>query len=1166
MYKSTHVKGILLLLVLAMALGGYGVLAYPVSGIPDNAKYTDFTGQAGYRGDNQIGTAEITYANDKYIYNPKDPTRTMKYDDNTTAPIADVINWDAADGVFGKKTGDTVMKSEIKDTVLQAYYPTSGVVPFINVMPGSAHKVAERESLVLTYEVAFADFNVDRSLQLKMATPTGSGKDPTGTNALNILNGDVKLFGTAVKGLTLATNTWYHIQLIMTAGSADGTTPNLAELYVNGKSFGTKEFDADKSDEAMTKMEYVNSARFMTTFAKNGASKSYKPAITYYDNIYLAAYQGELQYTPFSPVLTHTDSDIQAMLSAANGFMPVLETESRTVADVLDENKLSTDGMTAYMTSAAGEILNPTESIVDNYLVFEKKKDTMIYFFKKTDSKIWNQNFNTGDTIQEIKNQVSAECGNNAALGYNNKTIHNIGIADALGGKISGDKAAVIQNNLQYDSKYPDPFFSFYTNAYAGANIMQKATIEVSMYTDGAADFALSYTTDGNDSGIRELLKISPQAQVSVNGMARNDIRWEHGRWYRIAAVLTPGSAEAELFINGKTVGKFTVNTTLVAIQRIKLGYSAKAESAGNMITLGVDDFNMYYGDYKPQVLSLTSTDNEVAYVDDGNEMITVLVGSEDEEIDAFDLSSALNPGQGKLTFYTDDTFKTDCSNDYVGNGYYAILSSQDEVSRRYYKIAMLAGNVVGISKSNYTYDNVQRTVSGVLRGTPVDTFLGSFELFEGHTAKVVKDNVDIGAGSVIYDGMKLKISKGNESVDYNIVLDTEFDENFDNISFDYTTADSINQVEDLSLIIPPVETEARIKTEIPEGRNSAAVHFTSTGQTSNDIPSRNMGIQKASGNKGMGNVIAVEVSVCSDDTSAAFILNGIYRLPNDSKDKYLTLAGISQGGRFTAMNRLTEISAKTGQWYRLQLVMERTTGAYRFYIDGILQAKGTERNLINLEYFSSIRLQHVTWFETPRSTWGDDFKLYNAYDINCFDGSGTSAAISSDKYFMVQDKFGEITINGHDGDTVATVLSGIRTSGRANVVALNADGSQIGDTSVASADGMIIRVSSAEGLAVRDYKLARETLVGPIRLEKDEAGNTTASVNIQSAKLQKAALVLAEYHGNQLVKVVFDKKNDIMGKQTLTCKSNVTEGNKIKAMILEDLENMIPLANSVEG
>ena len=290
----------------------------------------------------------------------------MKYDDNTTAPVADVINWDAADGVFGKKTGDTVMKSEIKDTVLQAYYPTSGVVPFINVMPGSAHKVAEGESLVLTYAVAFADFNVDRSLQLKMATPTGRGKDPTGTNALHILNGDVKLFGTAVKGLTLATNTWYHVQLIMTAGSADGATPNLAELYVNGKSFGTKEFDADKSDAAMTKMEYVNSARFMTSFVKNGASKSYKPAITYYDNIYLAAYQGGLQYTPFSPVLTHTDSDIQAMLSAANGTMPVLETESRTVADVLDGNKLSTDGMTAYITNAAGEILNPAESIVNN--------------------------------------------------------------------------------------------------------------------------------------------------------------------------------------------------------------------------------------------------------------------------------------------------------------------------------------------------------------------------------------------------------------------------------------------------------------------------------------------------------------------------------------------------------------------------------------------------------------------------------------------------------------------------------------------------------------------------------------------------------------------------------------------------------------------------------
>ena len=145
-------------------------------------------------------------------------------------------------------------------------------------------------------------------------------------------------------------------------------------------------------------------------------------------------------------------------------------------------------------------------------------------------------------------------------------------------------------------------------------------------------------------------------------------------------------------------------------------------------------------------------------------------------------------------------------------------------------------------------------------------------------------------------------------------------------------------------------------------------------------------------------------------------------------------------------------------------------------------------------------------------------------------------------------------------------VLSGIRTSGRANVVALNADGSQIEDTSIASADGMIIRVSSAEGLAVRDYKLDSGTLVGQISLEKDEAGNATASVSLQSAKLQNAVLVLAEYNKNQLVKVIFDEKNGIMGKQTLTCNSNVTEGNRIKAMLLEDLENMIPLANSVDG
>ena len=1198
-------KKILSILVSAILLfsnlPSISIMAYPeIENMPENALYTNFTGHDGFLDNQDVivdnSNGKITYANTTVVYDPANPDKKIDskwFKDKKSRKVPPVINWKTVDGIFGKDTNDRSSHLHIDNFILDAdydgdgapdydYFVTSSTSPYLYVAPSSDKQaLAEGESQVIMFDIAFGDFNVSRSFQLRDSSNSIPGFSIS-------TNRNLKFLGEEIKDFKFERDKWYNFQIILTAGSEDGTVPNTATLYIDGKLVvDNKPFDSNTDDSDMTKFKCVSNFRINTSLVENKSTpKKYREVNTFYDNIYFASYKGDAQYTPSAITLTHTDPRINDMLTSISGSMDIKVNDSYTVADVLNGLSSHENLKSATVVDANGNLLSDNESIANSYLKIETN-DNNTFYYKFTGPTpagimLWEEDFNVDDNVNldDLAQIIAAAGKTSNPFSYNRKKIHTCELKGSLGGKTSDNKAATIS----YQGEYPsagadrDPFYHFYINSYIGYEHTEPITVELSLYTKGNENvrFIVDASVDPNAETPKRILEIKENETIEFGGNSVNtaSFKWGHEQWHKLAAVLYPqdsGTHHVEIYLDGEYMGSYNWDSTnFDCIGRIKVGYFITDDATDEEILLAIDDFKAYTGGYDaPEPMFVTSNISNV-YVNESTRTISLLVNEIGDGVDAFDLLSVLEvSGGGTIQFFANNDFTQEI-HDYIYDGMTLRLTSPDSSFYKYYSIREVKTDsfVPGIKSSDYKFDNAEKIISGVFKGTPVSVFLDKITFFEKQTVKVVSNgNVLTNTDYLINDAV-LQITYEGQTVDYQIVYDIHIDEDFNEINIDYRRGDP-STVGNWFLTIPATESaeSAFIRTEIPETRTSPAVRLWSKGLTPKDVSARNMGIQRKGGDTvlDLSNVVAIELSLLNNGPGVIHI-NGIHKQFGDSATKYISIFGLHSNGKVGLFPAKYYQYFEAGKWYRMHFIFDRNTGNYKFYVNGILTESGNNPTLAKIEYFQNLRIQHPIITGVEHDTWADDFKVFYAYDLDYYNHAGISTELDiSSNYYSSSDEFGNISIHVQKGTTIGDIYNNITGVDGATFSILNADGTPITDHSTSVQDGMIIKVTSRDGLTERDYILTDEVLIEDINFSLEDDNKLTASVNIKNADNLNATLILAEYNNDSLVQVIYSQQTNISGVQIISESINFTEGNTVKAMLWSSITNIKPLTSAKE-
>ena len=478
-------------------------------------------------------------------------------------------------------------------------------------------------------------------------------------------------------------------------------------------------------------------------------------------------------------------------------------------------------------------------------------------------------------------------------------------------------------------------------------------------------------------------------------------------------------------------------------------------------------------------------------------------------------------------------------------------------------------GENYGIAGSHaYTYSNSNRTVSGVISGTPAETFLNNISFYGGQTVSVLNQNG--GQADVVTEGCTLAIVANGEQMDYTIQLKKVID-----LDFEAWNGIKISNNAQQNLPggygwgIPTGEKNeetAYIEAVQPAGRDNTALHLYSKALTPNSESYRHMSVSKAGlGSSDTGDAFVIEASIMTDNADAVTVILGIYK--NGSGNLvYPSLVEFGTNRKISIFGAVTQ-EFELGRWYRIHVVADKSSKLVTGYIDGKMVYQGTPPLMQDLSYLTDLRAQQQFAQGIERNSYFDDFAVYPIYNAEAFDASLIDTSITSES-LNIKDN----AVNGFGGMTVAQVAAAIHTAPGARVEVCNADGTA---AQGAAQKEMLVKVTAKDQKTSAVYLLDNPyAIISPIMLALDgikittqfNTGLLSASVDVEYWKEPyPIALAVAQYKDGKMIKLAVEEKK-VVGIQTVSCGLNITEteGTTVKVFLMNGLAGMLPLSEAV--
>ena len=182
-----------------------------------------------------------------------------------------------------------------------------------------------------------------------------------------------------------------------------------------------------------------------------------------------------------------------------------------------------------------------------------------------------------------------------------------------------------------------------------------KVTTEISILAPDSYNTITSALHVAYNGSWRPLLQLYHDGKIGINNKYIE--QWVPGRWYNLAVVLTPGSATADFYLNGKLVLQNEEVYTFVSDAYDKVDYVGGRMKflvdtlAGKSGVTAIDDIKVYTGDY-----DATGKSADLVSISDEYEISEYgYIFAPEESVRVNVLNNKLD---GDFTVYEDDSFE----------------------------------------------------------------------------------------------------------------------------------------------------------------------------------------------------------------------------------------------------------------------------------------------------------------------------------------------------------------------------------------------------------------------------------------------------------------------------------------------------------------------------
>ena len=1045
-------------------------------------------------------------------------------------------------GVFGKGSID---KSATIDNIVTKR-ADANINPFYQYLSTAGLTQFSGESTYITLQFAVEDLNY-REFKI-VGKHNGSDFFPS-TSIIQSEQGQngyfINIFGkTIVKNVM--PKTWYQVDII---GDFNG---GLFNAYLNG----TKVLENETVPGNYTPIKELR-----LNMANRSGTK------IYFDNFGVGIYGNTLipaikSATPTTSLQNVSINEGVKTVTIASGATVTVSDflNSLTLSDVNAAKKIISNGLEKTTGNLEiGDYLSVTNGSTENYYRVDLKSHYFLAY--KFDNYLTD---NTVTSYGKIGDFSQYKFATAIVPNAPNTNDYQIGVYGKSPSDVSLHmKAEYLSSTPAGD--YRDPYIEpAYMNAAPYADLTGKklvlsasmlvkdknSTRQVQLVSNtGAANWLAPFTFTTNGT-----ITTGKEGRVVGN--------YELNKWYNLTAVINMGTTTYDLYINGEKADTSglsisTEATPVIAtnIQRLKLAQSVSAMTTGMLSETYYDDVQIYTGDYIPDPVSLTFSEQDY-FVEDKS--IALL-----SDMTAAALKSSITT-TADMRIYSDNTYATILADgDTLETGNVLVLEKNNILD--YYTI--LDVGLLLRATDDYTVDIAANTV-GVYENTSAAKLNAALTTYsQSATASVVTSSGSPKTSGIVSTTDKIRVTDGVNSADYAISISVLINDNFNSYTSSISASGGTVPPGWIFGAIEKDEANTNVSGAIRDGdSNKRMLKFYSDATVRNYQFSieRNYPAGQVKG------AVVLEVSMNAKDYKTRRMVTGKGDKTSGQNDFFEAFVTMDSN------KNLNVLGIKMGEyelnkWYNLKILFDMPTGYMKVYNDGVLIYDGMS-DVTNLTSITNIRMQQDTVKDAgPCETWYDDFKFYNI-GKNVFTDQQFNITLKSDTLFIDNSLVPGIRIvNGTQASAIDLDLAGISYT---ELALFDSDGGEkdsadleIGDSVMLKAlDGTVAVYPVTDDLSKGVLVIKDST--GKI-LTKFTAGVITAELDLavfKAADVKEYVIAIAQYNAaGALVKIDYVPTTPTLSvKSTLTADIEITSlTGTVKAFAMAG-SSLQPLCNSV--
>ena len=628
------------------------------------------------------------------------------YLNNKTTSVHNLTNagtaadYEPVTGVFGKAADDT----SVKITRIVSSTATSGLY-VASMQPGGAtaaqgatpaYYMAPGDEVVINWNWAFGDMNVDRSLAGNFYKNTSGywgdnarfnyNANTTDSTILNYSpDGDIKLFGAILSDRFFAeTNRWYNFEVRITNGNTSTQTKCKAKLYIDGIFMGSTDIYAAGSVYQMNGIYWMY---FKSSGVKYEDSELALPETTYIDDIktgYFKTNAANDDYVEFHQSLELT-SKSDAYLTdkihiklkndmTVEEFKNDVSYNKRTSSQTgITEVTILKDDWSAAESSDTIQAGWYARIKVEGDWISSSSRNAYRYYYRKFVDEITYANASyegTGYNL-ETANPDGFSGLKLEKSGWSNTNSYGY-VASQIGLKSDNRYLRAITQGP--DWAINEMWLRLYDNKHT---LPDKYTVEFSILrqnTTGDYPYAVF-----SIEGVGSLFILRDNDIILGESASATKLLWNKegkltNRWIKVATEVDTTTNKVKLYVNGEYTGiernTYTKPFTAGGRYMFELGGTIAKNSKG---AICLDDIKVYSGIYNDGKLDVTSTDNALSLA--ASETITV-----EGDISVSDFKAAT--GAVQIYTYSDGNFVSEVTTGNVADGNVAVFKNNDGIIR----------------------------------------------------------------------------------------------------------------------------------------------------------------------------------------------------------------------------------------------------------------------------------------------------------------------------------------------------------------------------------------------------------------------------------------------------------------------------------------------------